>query len=95
VTLSEDERRLLERIAQSPAPSAMSDYFVLLNSVDPDAVEGNPSRDAWVERQITWYGVSVQLAEKNLVHVAVPANGTYPDLVCVTDAGLSALVADG
>lgn len=71
----------------------MSDYFVMLSPADPEAFEGHPSHTAWTERQIAWYGVSVQLAEKDLVYVVVPADGTHPDLVGVTDAGHAALVA--
>lgn len=93
VTLSEDEQQLLDRIAQSPAPLAMSDYFVLLNPAGPDVVEGHPDHDAWVQRQLAWFGVSVQLAEKSLVYVVAPADGNRPDLVGVTDAGRAALAA--
>lgn len=92
--LSEEERLLLERIAQSPAPLAMSDYFVLLNPAGPEVVEGHPAHDTWMERQIDWYGVSVELARRALVYVAVPADGTHPDLVGITDAGHAALVAN-
>ena len=93
--LTAAERRLLEHIAGSAAPLAMSDYFVLLNPLPAGVVEGHPWHDAWMARQITWFEVSVRLVEKDLVYVAAPADGIRPDLVGITHLGSLALADRG
>ncbi|GAA0971522.1 MULTISPECIES: hypothetical protein [Actinomycetes] len=83
---TDDERALLALISRSPEPVAMSSLFPELNPAG-DIREGHPEHDAWVERQIAWYGVTVSLHEKGLVEVVHPADGSRPDLVVVSDAG--------
>lgn len=80
-------------IADSPKPVAMSDCFPVLNPAEPGMDENHPSHEAWTERQIAWYGVSLQLWKRELVRVVVPADGSHGDLVEVTDAGREALQA--
>ncbi|WP_149180489.1 hypothetical protein [Streptomyces sp. TRM49041] len=91
MALSTDERDLLQMIADSPKPVAMSDYFPVLNPAEPGMDENHPGHEAWTERQIAWHGVSLQLWKQNLVRVVVPANGSHGDLVEVTDTGRQAL----
>ncbi|MFI7016858.1 hypothetical protein [Streptomyces sp. NPDC050164] len=86
-----DERDLLQLIAQSPKPVAMSDYFPVLNPAEPGMDENHPGHEAWAERQMAWYGVSAELWKKGLVHVVTSADGSHPDLVEPTDAGRAAL----
>ncbi|MFC4463674.1 hypothetical protein ACFPH6_03520 [Streptomyces xiangluensis] len=45
------------------------------------------------ERQMAWYGVSVELWKKGLVRVVAPADGSRPDLVEPTGTGHAALAA--
>ncbi|MFB8777956.1 hypothetical protein [Streptomyces broussonetiae] len=93
MALSTDERALLQMIADSPKPLVMSDCFPDLNPAEPGMDENHPGHEAWTERQIAWYGVSAQLWKRDLVRVVVPSDGSYGDLVEITDAGRGALRA--
>ncbi|MGI5352677.1 hypothetical protein ACQEU8_31520 [Streptomyces sp. CA-250714] len=75
MVLSTDERDLLQMIADSPQPVAMSDYFPVLNPAEPGMDENHPGHEAWTERHIAWNGVSVALwddgeDEPEIWHVA-------------------------
>lgn len=87
MTLTARERLLLERVAQAPAPLAMSDYFLLLN---PRPVSGEED-SAWVQRELGWHAVAARLLDNDLVFVTTPADGSHPDLVQVTATGRAAL----
>lgn len=91
--LSNDERDLLQLISESAKPVAMSDCFPVLNPAEPGMDENHPGHEAWTDRQIAWYGVSLQLGKQGLVRVVTPADGSHGDLVEATDAGLQALGA--
>ncbi|WOI60891.1 hypothetical protein [Streptomyces fradiae] len=57
--------------------------------------ENHPGHEAWTERQMAWYGVSISLWKQGLVRVVVSADGSRGDLVEPTDEGRAALaVAD-
>ncbi|MBP0450539.1 hypothetical protein J5Y04_13410 [Kitasatospora sp. RG8] len=45
----------------------------------------------WTEQQIALSGVYLSLHDKGLIEVAVPADGSNPDLVVPTEAGHGAL----
>ncbi|MFF2641708.1 hypothetical protein ACFVUB_17865 [Streptomyces niveus] len=91
--LNPDERRLLELVAQTREPVAMSDYFHEIHppNFSRDAAEDDPARVTWTELQMSLYRASLKLWESGLVQVVHPANGERPDLVSVTDAGHSEL----
>ncbi|GCE02196.1 hypothetical protein [Embleya hyalina] len=86
--LSDDERALLREIAASPKPVAMSDFFHELSPPPGPfpSEEGAPKQEAWTQRQIDWYGVSLSLWRTGCVRVVSPANGERPDLVEATGA---------
>ncbi|MYU17537.1 hypothetical protein GTZ78_44340 [Streptomyces sp. SID8361] len=93
--MSNDERDLLKLVAQAGRPVWMSDYFPVLNPAEPGMDENHPGHEAWTERQMDWYGVSISLRKRGLVRVVVPADGSRGDLVEPTDEGRVALaVAD-
>ncbi|AUA17166.1 hypothetical protein GTZ89_18130 [Streptomyces sp. SID8382] len=95
MALSNDERDLLKLVAQAGRPVWMSDYFPVLNPAEPGMDENHPGHEAWTERQMAWYGVSISLRKRDLVRVVVPADGSRGDLVEPTDEGRVALaVAD-
>lgn len=95
MALSNDERDLLKLVAQAGRPVWMSDYFPVLNPAEPGMDENHPGHEAWTERQMAWYGVSISLWKWGLVRVVVPADGSRGDLVEPTDEGRVALaVAD-
>ena len=93
MTLSTDERRLLELVAAAPEPVAMSTFFHDLcpPTFPASAPEDDPAREAWAETQMGLYRASLNLWQEGLVEVVHPANGERPDLVTVTDAGRAAL----
>lgn len=93
MTLSPDERRLLELIAQAPEPVAMSDFFHTIHppTFPQGAPEEDPARVSWMQLQLDLYRASGNLWQGGLVEVVHPANGERPDLVTVTDAGRTAL----
>jgi len=93
MTLSADERRLLELIAQAPEPVAMSSFFHDLYppTFPSSAPADDPDREAWSEKQMGLYRASLNLWQGGLVEVVHPANGERPDLVTVTDVGRTAL----
>jgi hypothetical protein len=69
----------------------MSDFFPVINPAPPGMNEEHPGQEAWLNRQLRMYETSVRLYQKNLVCVVHPADGSRPDLVEVTDDGLTAL----
>ncbi|MEU5109669.1 hypothetical protein AB0H07_46805 [Streptomyces sp. NPDC021354] len=93
MTLSRDERHLLELITQATEPVAMSDFFHTIHppTFEASAPEGDPAREAWTKHQLSLYRASANLWEGGLVEVVHPANGERPDLVSVTEAGRNAL----
>ncbi|MEV6319197.1 hypothetical protein [Streptomyces sp. NPDC051776] len=95
MALSDDERDLLRLVAQAGKPVWMSDFFPVLNPAEPGMDENHPGHEAWTERQIAWYGVSLSLWKQDLVRVVVPANGSQGDLVEPTAPGRAALAAAG
>ncbi|MFD8609574.1 hypothetical protein [Streptomyces sp. NPDC059631] len=93
MTLADDERELLRRIAEAGSPVEPSDYF---HSIHPpafpaSAAEDDPRREEWVETQMNLYRACIRLHELSLVEVVHPADGERGDLVVVTDAGRAAL----
>ncbi|WP_282698092.1 hypothetical protein [Streptomyces sp. CC208A] len=93
MTLSNDERELLRLVAQAGRPVWMSEYFPVLNPAEPGMDENHPGHEAWTERQMAWYGVSINLWKRGLVRVVVPADGSRGDLVEPTAEGRAALAA--
>lgn len=93
MTLSPDARSILEFVASSAEPVAVSDCFHSIHppTFDPSAPEDDPAREAWADLQLGLYQASVDLWQGGLVTVVHPANGERPDLVSVTDAGRAAL----
>ncbi|KQV20544.1 MULTISPECIES: hypothetical protein [unclassified Kitasatospora] len=91
MTLSTDERRLLEKIVQAGKPVAPSDYFHVLYPPPAGMGEEGPVRDEWTEQQLGLYRVYIDLHDRGLIEVAVPADGANPDKVIPTDAGKAAL----
>ena len=91
--ITDDERALLTLVSRSPEPVSMSDFFPELNPAG-DIREGHPGHEAWLERQLDWFKVTVSLHEKDLVEVVHPADGTRPDLVVVTAEGRRILTED-
>ncbi|CAK7288640.1 hypothetical protein [Streptomyces misionensis] len=91
--LSDDERRLLELIAESKKPVAPSSFFHTIHppTFPSSAPEDDPEREAWAERQIGMYGAMLRLNELNLIRVVVPADGENPDLMEATVQGVAAL----
>lgn len=91
--LSNDERRLLERIAQSKEPVAPSDFFHTIHppTFDSSAPDDDPDREAWTELQLGLYGAMLRLHDLNLIRVVVPADGANPDLLEATAEGQAAL----
>ncbi|MEV6477243.1 hypothetical protein [Streptomyces sp. NPDC051657] len=45
----------------SRRPVWMSEYFPVLNPAEPGMDENHPGHEAWTERQMAWYGVSISL----------------------------------
>ncbi|MBT2423894.1 hypothetical protein J7F04_40380 [Streptomyces sp. ISL-24] len=76
--MSNEERGLLQMIAQSPQPVAMSDCFLVLNPAEPGMDGNHPGHEAWAERQLAWHGVSAELWKKGLVHVVTQPTGVTP-----------------
>ncbi|OKJ92686.1 hypothetical protein AMK26_34565 [Streptomyces sp. CB03234] len=93
MVLSSDERDLLKLVAQAGRPVWMSEYFPVLNPAEPGMDENHPGHEAWTERQMAWYGVSISLWKRGLVRVVVPADGSRGDLVEPTGEGRAALAA--
>ncbi|WP_055534693.1 hypothetical protein [Streptomyces graminilatus] len=91
MALSTDERDLLTLIAKSPEPVVMSDFFHELHPAEAGMNEHHPGHEAWLLRQMEWYGVSVGLSQQDLVRVVIPANGERGDMVEPTEAGRAAL----
>jgi hypothetical protein len=79
MALSNDERDLLQLMAQSPKPVAVSDYSPVLNPAESGMDENHPGHETWAERQMAWYGDSAELWKKDLVHVVTPSDGSHPD----------------
>jgi len=93
VTLTANERRLLELVATAAKPVAMPAFF---NTIHPPtfkkgAPQDDPARRAWVRHQLDLFDVSLRLWYIGLVEIVHPANGERPDLVVITDAGRAAL----
>lgn len=95
MTLSNDERAILRRVADSPEPVAMSDYFHDIHPPVPGMTEDSPEQEAWTMKQIDLFGAGIDLWEKGLVTVVHPANGERPDLVEATPEGRTALASEG
>ncbi|KUN58851.1 hypothetical protein AQJ46_42005 [Streptomyces canus] len=93
MALSTDERSLLTLITNSPDPVVMSDFFHQLSPPAPGMNEHHPGHEEWLLRQIEWHSVSVELWQRDLVRVVVPANGERGDMVEPTEAGRAALAA--
>lgn len=93
MSLSNDERDLLKLAAEAGEPVWMSEFFEVLNPAEPGMDENHPGHEAWSERQMAWYGVSLSLWKKGLVRVVHPANGERGDLVEPSDAGHEALTS--
>ncbi|MEU5273295.1 hypothetical protein [Streptomyces hygroscopicus] len=93
MVLSNDERDLLELVAQAGRPVWMSEYFPVLNPAETGMDENHPGHEAWSERQMACYGVSLSLWKRGLVRVVVPADGSRGDLVDPTGEGRAALAA--
>ncbi|MBJ7903814.1 hypothetical protein IF655_10950 [Streptomyces sp. DSM 110735] len=93
MTLSDDARSILDHVARSPKPVAMSDFFHQIHPITfaRSAPDDDPAREAWTELQLRLYGASLDLHEAGLVEVVHPANGERPDLVAVTEAGRALL----
>ncbi|MFC1421286.1 hypothetical protein [Streptacidiphilus cavernicola] len=89
--LSTHQRDLLSLVAKSTTPVAMSGFFETINPPAPGLNEDHPDHPAWTERQLALYGVSLELWRQGLVRVVTPADGSNPDLVEATSAGLAAL----
>lgn len=91
--LSDDERRLLELVAQAKEPVAPSSFFHTIHppTFPSSAPDEDPKREAWAEQQIGLYGAMLRLYDLNLIRVVVPADGANPDLMEVTTQGLGAL----
>jgi hypothetical protein len=87
MNLSEIEKTLLRLIANAGRPVSASSYFHGIYPPPADMGEEGPVREAWTEQQISLYGVYLSLHDKELIEVAVPADGSNPDLVVPTDAG--------
>ncbi|MFJ8377229.1 hypothetical protein ACIQ9I_37475 [Streptomyces sp. NPDC094461] len=93
MVLSNDERELLKLVAQAGRPVWMSEYFPVLNPAEPGMDENHPGYEAWTERQMAWYGISISLWKRGLVRVVAPADGSRGDLVEPTGEGRAALAA--
>lgn len=92
MTLTDDARRLLRLIADSPGPVAASDFFhQVVPPLSGGLEDGLPEQEAWAARRIGLYEAYVTLWRRGLVRVVHPANGRRPDLVEVTDAGRNVL----
>jgi hypothetical protein len=91
--LSNDERRLLELIAQAKEPVAPSSFFHTIHppAFDRSAPDDDPEREAWAELQIGLYGAMLRLHDLGFIRIVVPADGANPDLMEVTKQGLGAL----
>ena len=91
--LADDERRLLELIAQSAEPVAPSNFFHTIHppTFDQSAPDEDPAREAWTELQLDLYRAMLRLHDLNLIQVVVPADGANPDLMEVTPEGRAAL----
>jgi hypothetical protein len=91
--LSDDERRLLELIAQAKEPVAPSTFFHTIHppTFDASAPEDHPDREPWTERQIGLYGAMLRLHDHGLIRIVVPADGANPDLMEITPQGVDAL----
>jgi hypothetical protein len=70
--LSTDERGLLRLVAQSPAPAAMSDIFVVMNPAPRGMNEKHPGHEVWLKRQLALYEVAVSLDSTNLYGSCIP-----------------------
>ncbi|MFF8036212.1 hypothetical protein [Streptomyces sp. NPDC016626] len=92
-TPSTDERRLLKLISQSKEPVAPSSFFHTIHppTFDSSALEDDPGREKWSERQISLYGAMLRLHDLNLIRVVVPEDGANPDLMEATDQGRAVL----
>ncbi|MEN8655452.1 hypothetical protein ABCR94_33970 [Streptomyces sp. 21So2-11] len=93
MALSTDERSLLTLITKSPEPVGDVRLFPRAESPAPGMNEHHPSHEEWLLRQIEWHSVSVELWQRDLVRVVVPANGERGDMVEPTEAGRAALAA--
>ncbi|WP_086809977.1 MULTISPECIES: hypothetical protein [Streptomyces] len=93
MVLSTDERSLLTLITKCPEPVVMSDFFHELSPPAPGMNEHHPGHEGWLRRQIEWHSVSVELWQRGLVRIAVPANGERGDMVEPTEVGRAALAA--
>lgn len=88
MTLSTDERRLLELIAAATEPVAMSSFYKTIH--EPDFDREAPDDDPAL-KYLALSEASVSLWQSGLVEVVHPANGVRPDLVVATGAGRAAL----
>lgn len=91
--LSNDERHLLELIAQAGEPVAPSSFFHTIHppAFDRNVPDDDPQREAWAELQIGLYSSYIRLHNLGLIRITVPADGENPDLVQVTPEGQAAI----
>lgn len=93
MTLSADERQLLQLISQAKGPVAPSTFFHTIHppTFTQDAPADDPRREAWTELQMGLYGAMLRLHDLNLIRIVVPADGANPDLMETTRDGVGAL----
>lgn len=96
MVLTDDERQLLELFAQQPTSvDAWSLYRTMnLPPADLSEDEDDPRHEAWTERQLELSKASLTLWQRQLVRVAVPADGESADQMEITAEGRSLLSAD-
>jgi len=93
MTLSSDEREILQRVAASTVPVQPSDYFHEIHAPDfpTPASDDDPRWEAWAEKQIGLHRAMLRLHDLELIRVVEPANGERGDLMEATRAGIDAL----
>jgi len=93
MTLSADERQLLQLVAKAEKPVAPSTFFHTIHppTFTQDAPEDDPRREPWTELQLGLYGALLHLHDLGLIRVVVPADGANPDLMEATREGVDAL----
>lgn len=96
MALNDDERQLLELFAQQSAPVDAWSLYRTMNPppADPSDDEDDPVHEAWMERQLELSQVSLTLWRRELVRVAVPADGENADQMEITEEGRTRLSAE-
>ena len=90
VTVTEDERRLLDIIVARTEPAERFSLCVEINP-PPEPRDGRTrAAKEWQVRQLELIKALVALENRGLVRTAVPADGADPDLLVITEEGRAA-----